>query len=471
MYITTTNTRLSVFLITKNLWRKKCQKNLLIRTILARKLHLNICAKLVDFIKITVQNPDFIARHKQNKTDFTRKRSLPFFTVVTFLLNLLRSSLQNELDKFFHAFSNADVPKRKVTASALCQARKKLKHEAFIELNQVGTQYFYDHFNAKRWHGMRLLVVDGSMTQVPKNEETEAYFGSWHPASGGSCPMARLSQMFDVLNNITVDASIAPCKTGEKALAAEHIEHISPADLVLFDRGYAAFWLFQLILRKKANFCARLPTDVWTKVVGDFLETDLKEQIIDLEPSFEAKKACEELGLPTTPIKVRLLRIDFDNDEFEVLITSLLDTKCFPYKLFKDLYHKRWPVEEQYELLKSRIEIGNFTGKSVLAIKQDFYARVFMSNLTAMLAFPIHDQIAEKHKDAKLVYKINWTQALAKMKISGMLLFFRKHPIRIIKKLHELFLKTISAVRPGRKYPRKPKIIRKSYAFAYKPIA
>jgi len=210
MYITSTNTRLSVFLIIKNLWRKKCQKNLLMRTILARKLLLNICAKLIDFIKITIQNPDFIARHKQNKTDFTRKRSLPFFTVVTFLLNLLRSSLQNELDKFFHAFSNADVPKRKVTASAFCRARKKLKHEAFIELNQVGTQYFYENFHAKRWHGMRLLVVDGSMVQVPKTEATEAYFGSWHPASGGNCPMARLSQMFDVLNNITVDASIAP---------------------------------------------------------------------------------------------------------------------------------------------------------------------------------------------------------------------------------------------------------------------
>jgi len=94
-----------------------------------------------------------------------------------------------------------------------------------------------------------------------------------------------------------------------------------------------------------------------------------------------AIKACEKLGLPTTPLKVRLLRIELGDGGIEVLATSLMDYNLYPYELFKEIYFQRWPVEEDYKLLKSRIEIANFTGKSVLAVQQDFYARVFMATL------------------------------------------------------------------------------------------
>ena len=121
--------------------------------------------------------------------------------------------------------------------------------------------------------------------------------------------------------------------------------------------------------------------------------------------------------------------------------------------------------------MKSKIEIANFTGKSVQAIQQDFYARVLMYNLTSILAFPVHEQIAENHAQNKLDYKINWTQALAKMKNSAILLFLRENIIPIIKELLQAFTINISAVRPGRKFIRKKSIQIKKYAFAYKPIS
>ena len=315
---------------------------------------------------------------------------------------------------------------------------------------------FYKLFPIKRWHGFRLLAVDGSTVQLPNEEEIKEHFGCWHPAkSTEPCPMARVSQMFDVLNHITVDTIISPKKEGERSLAAKHFDFINANDLVLSDRGYPAFWYFQLIVNKGANYCARLPIERWKVILKDFLASNLKEIIIDLKPSYLAIKECEKLGLPTTPLKIRLLRIELDDGEIEVLATSLIDCNLYPYELFKDLYFERWPVEEDYKLLKSRIEIANFTGKSVLAVQQDFYARVFMANLTSMLAFPVHDKIADKHENSKLEYKINWTQALAKVKESGVLLFFRNNIVDIIKKLWILFISDNSAVRPDRKFPRK----------------
>ncbi len=51
------------------------------------------------------------------------------------------------------------------------------------------------------------------------------------------------------------------------------------------------------------------------------------------------------------------------------------------------------PEEEDYKRLKSRVEIENFTGKNVKAVKQDFYANISTCNLTSILAFPVHDKV------------------------------------------------------------------------------
>ena len=61
-------------------------------------------------------------------------------------------------------------------------------------------------------------------------------------------------------------------------------------------------------------------------------------------------------------------------------------------------------------------QLKTLTGKNVVAVKQDFYANIFTRNLTSILAFPVHDKIDQKYKHRKLNYKINWTQAIAKMR-------------------------------------------------------
>ncbi|MGA1842794.1 MAG: hypothetical protein ACMUIU_19420, partial [bacterium] len=58
----------------------------------ALDLLCELCARLIDFIKKIITSQDFISRHKRSSKYFSRTRSLPFITVVLFLMNLLRSS-------------------------------------------------------------------------------------------------------------------------------------------------------------------------------------------------------------------------------------------------------------------------------------------------------------------------------------------------------------------------------------------
>lgn len=128
----------------------------------------DLCTGLIKALKERLFAPDFLERHRRFEKDFTRKRSLPFHTVILFLLNLVKRALQDELDEFFKLESGEDVAARKVTKSAFSQARKKLHAGAFIDLNTVQVDYFYDHFPYRKWKGFRLLAVDGSTGQLPE---------------------------------------------------------------------------------------------------------------------------------------------------------------------------------------------------------------------------------------------------------------------------------------------------------------
>jgi hypothetical protein len=423
-----------------------------------------LCTNLIKTLKERLNATSFLERHRQSDKDFIRHRCLPFVTVVLFLLNLVKRSLQDELDQFFNLSRGEAVATPVVTKSAFSQARKKLKAEAFIELNTVQVDYFYTHFPYQTWHGFRLLAVDGSTVQLPATAAIINHFGLWH-----SVPVARVSQLFDVLNEVTVEALLGPKAVGEREYAARHLEQVGPGDLVLLDRGYPAFWLFVLIRQQEADFCARMPAGVWGEV-DRFLATGLNEQIIDLSPCQTALAECQARHLPTAPLKVRLVRIELESGEVEVLLTSLLDRAQFPLSVFKDLYHHRWPVEENYKLMKYRIEVENWSGKSKLAIYQDFHAKVFTMNLTAILAQPAQAVVKQQSQAKKYDYQVNFTHVLSKMKDTVVLLFQQPAISTILDRLWQVMTHIIEPIRPGRKYPRKKSIKPKRFAMSYKPV-
>ena len=447
-----------------------CQKSLKNLLLLVHNLLSKMCAKLIENVKEIISSTEFIDRNRQTKKAFTRQRKLPFHVLIAFLLNFVKGSYQDELDKFFKAINRFDVPKRLVSKAGLAKARMKLKFEAFVELNQHLVSYFEKHFNPVTWKGFRLLAIDGSTTRLPHIEAVAEHFGVWGVRQGNPSPMARVSQLFDVLNKTTVDALISPKGSGERTLAAQHLLKIRLGDLVLLDRGYPAWWLFSLILSRNAHFCARISCTKW-KAVRKFFHSGKVEKIISLPIHATSVAFCKEMGLPMEPLKLRLIRIQ-NNGQVQVLITSLIDINTYPVEIFHDLYHLRWPVEEDYKAIKCRLELENFSGKSVLSVYQDFHAKVFTKNLVSIMAFPSNDALHPQQEHKRYDYQINFTQALSKSKGVIGLLFHEtaSKVVQLVADLQNIFQRTIEPIRPGRKYPRNHKASVRKFFPAYKPI-
>ncbi|MDO5826597.1 MAG: hypothetical protein Q4Q22_09455, partial [Methanosphaera sp.] len=78
-----------------------------------------------------------------------------------------------------------------------------------------------------------------------------------------------------------------------------------------------------------------------------------------------------------------------------------------------ELYRQRWEIEVNYDRLKNKADLENYSGKLELTIKQDFHAKILLYNITMALK-----QDAEKHiprtisKNKKRRYQINISTAL-----------------------------------------------------------
>lgn len=269
-----------------------------------------------------------------------------------------------------------------MTKSALSQARKNVSHHAFIDLShQAVDAYYATHPEIKTWQGYRLCGIDGSQLRVPNEPSIIDEFGV-NPGkeSQKDCPLALASVYYDVLNHISIDFSINHTRASERECAASHLDYAQKNDLSILDRGYNAFWLYALYVAKNQPFCMRAKINRGL-LYKQFAKSGKAQQVITLEPNMSSINQCIEKGLPTSPIELRLVRVELDG-EVEVLITNLLDEEALPASEFKELYHLRWGVEENYKRLKQWVEIENFSGKSALSVKQDFYAKVFTANLT-----------------------------------------------------------------------------------------
>jgi len=419
----------------------------------------------------------FIAQHRLSETAFNRSRKLDFPTLITFLLNLRKGSLQTELDRFFGDLFDFETPRRYVTKSACSQARKNLSYTAFIELNQTFVKGLYQSRSRtlKTWYGFRLCAVDGSQMRLPREPALQDYFGcqSGDPNKAEQT-MGLCSVYYDVLNNLVIDAALEPTRTSEKDILVYHLETAAAQDLVLLDRGYNAHWVYAQLVQQKQAFCIRARTGR-DKVAEAFAASGQREALVTYQPNPSARKHCEQFGLPTEPITLRLIRVELPG-EVEVLITNLLDTRRYPVREFKRLYHLRWGVETFFRRAKYQQEIEAMSGKSVQVVLQNFHASILASNLTASLVLAGGKRLNKSKTQTtsgneRGDYQINFAQAFAKMKQYGVALWRMtgKALGRYLEHLAKLLACYYECVRPDRKAPREmTKFNKRLHHMAYK---
>ncbi len=403
---------------------------------------------------------------KMNPKDFTRNRKLPFTRLVLFMLNLVRKSIQVELDRFFTLLDLQEHPP--ASKQAFSKARMKLSSETFIRLNDRLVEQFYADGAFRKVKNYRLLGVDGSTIQLPSSDEiTEVYGGQ----PGASFPMARASVVFDVENEITLDAVLAPYVSDERVLALEHLQRLAGQppqgqavhDIWIFDMGYPAFYLMASLLEYQHEFVVRIYPG-FCKEVDAFWAEGQPEGLIEIDVFAEGRVVNAKFrdylpDLDSCVLPLRIVVVDLPQGSRVMLLSSLVDTTLFSSDDLAYLYKRRWPVETQYDLYKNVVELEDFTGLSALSVAQDFHATVLACNINALIINEVDQELEAENalrSDRKHTYKANRNFSIAKLKDNMIHLLLDEVEVEsFYEGLKREIKRQKVPIRPGRSFARK----------------
>ena len=288
-----------------------------------------------------------------------RHRLLPARVVVYYVLGLAlfsQASYEEVMRELVEGLSWAsgwsqswNVP----TKAALFKARARLGpgplqalfEAAAVPLAAAGTKGAW-------YRGWQLMSIDGTCIDVADTAANEAEFG--RPGSGrgegvGAFPQARLAGLAECGTHALVAAAVGACTTGETTLARGLLGSLGPGMLVLADRNFYGFELWndaratgaQLLWRTKAGHVLRpheqLPDGSWLARLRRFsnyhmLGTDVVVRVIDY--------AVADPGRPKAEDRYRLL-------------TTITDPDAAPAAELAALYPQRWEFETALDELKT----------------------------------------------------------------------------------------------------------------------
>ena len=131
--------------------------------------------------------------------------------------------------------------------------------------------------------------------------------------------------------------------------------------IYIFDRNYYGFKALQMITNKNRDVIFRLAST--SNFYKNFIRSKCNDKIIYLFESKEVDNKTEGA------IKVRLIKY-FINGQLYVLCSTLTNKNKYSFETLKELYYKRWDVEEYYKILNSDLSFKVTNAKNINTLLQ-----------------------------------------------------------------------------------------------------
>jgi len=429
--------------------------------------------ELIAQLRQCLVDPSLGARHRRRPTDFTRQWVLSFPVLLLLLLQKSLKSLQAHLHEFLAQLAGGGHAPS-LSGGALTHARAKLRASVFVELNTavvLPTVYGPAHVAlVQRWRGHRLLGVDSSLVRLPSRAAVGEKFG-WvqcanHHGPQERYPQGRVSVLYDVLNQLALDAQWVASTVAETELAHAHLACVSSGDVLLNDRGYTGYRWLVAVRAASAHFVSRCSRGSFAAVQRLFARNEAGVSgVVTLAAPPEVRAECRARGWPLE-LTVRLVTVRLASGALEVLATSLLDEAAYPTEEFGPLYWRRWGHETYYGRLKGRLDLEHCSGQTVEAVAQDFQATVLLSNVESVIVGPAQAQLSARTAGRAQPAQVNRAVSLHALKSRLIELLTSRVPVeRVLAELTQWFQANPVSVRPGRTVRRREFSPSRSYHY------
>ena len=242
-----------------------------------------------------------------------------------------------------------ETPKR----SSLCVARRRLGIAPVRDLfQQVVHPLARPETPGGFYRGLRLMGIDGTVLDVPDSAVNAAAFGrpSAGPRGEGAFPQVRKLSLVELGTHIEVDFVVRSIAHGEQSMVGALLGHLEPEMLLLWDRGFFSYDLWNTVTARVVKILARVTSQLILKPIRNLADGSYLAKIY---PSAYARQKDRD-GLI-----VRVIRYTLDDPqrvghgEVHTLLTNLFDEDLYPAEELIILYHERWEQELVYDEQKT----------------------------------------------------------------------------------------------------------------------
>ena len=418
------------------------------RCIMSKK---EICNLIVSSIKDLLGQPAWLTSFKAPK-HFVRNRLLSMLHVIIFLLFSNSSSMDNNLSNIKRKLQGS-IEFPKVTKQAISHARQAISPMLFSELFNLSVDLFYNNIsNRKTWNNLHVFAIDGSKFELPNSSKNFETFGEMFVPLNPNSKFSQslVSIVYDVTDDYIVHASMNRYLSSERDAAIEHMDTLESLGIykdsvVVFDRGYYSEAMFRYCVSHNHKCVMRLKESLnFSKSAGK-----KNSDFTDVLPG-NPKEGTED-------IPIRIISVKLKTGEYEYLATNIF-TENFTYEMFKKLYFMRWPIEMKYHELKERLNIEDFIGATPVAIMQEFFIKLLLSNLAALLKGEADEEIqSNDNKANKYRYHSNRSFIIGQIKEVFPMIVFGLYDISEIQVVFEDACTKKVPTMPNRSCPRKKK--------------
>jgi hypothetical protein len=227
------------------------------------------------------------------------------------------------------------------STAAIAKARARLGAEPLRALFQATVRPLATGATRGGWYrGLRLVAMDGATLDVPDTAENDEYFG--RPGSGrgagkGAFPQIRLVGVAECGTHAMFAVAIGRYATPERTLARQVLPAVGPGMLLMADRGFTSYELWQRAAATGADLLWRATSVFSLPVLQELPDGSYRSHLISKH---------------SQPITVRVIEYTIDDarapaDEHYRLVTTLLDPDQAPAAELAELYAQRWGVRDR----------------------------------------------------------------------------------------------------------------------------
>lgn len=317
------------------------------------------------------------------ETAFTRQRKLGPQRLLMILLQRLAACLQLAIDTYFKSIQEEHVSKQ-----AFSKARAGLNPEFVRKFaDEIARVHAIDE-EAPSYQGMRLIAIDGTDIALENSQELKKVFGCSGQKKNAATALGSLA--YGPLDHAIYDCQIAPYATDERELAKLHMARLKElglqGSLLLLDRWYPSKKFLSYTIDAGFSFVMRVRRK-WNLDV-DAVDGD----------------GWVTLWQDGHAMSVRVIKLVLSSGETEILLTNLSE-EALPAAEAGELYFKRWGIETAYDTLKSKLQLENFSSKTEVGVKQDFYATIYLMGFAEVCAAEATHFIESADRNKNLKYK------------------------------------------------------------------